>query len=478
MTYSKWMRSLWAGIVTLLCSQSVALALGIDDLDPAATTTVEQGQIFYSDTVSRIGWDGRQACMVSTGTDWKRTGIAKRARDVSASTSESTPFDAAFAAAPDVPLSELASNTPFMSFLFDDVQPTAVRIALGFAVRSGTLRLSTSDALGIEIPARVEPRGDTVIVEDPAAIETLFASFAAHKTLKIRARSRKQRGATEHIVAYDFVGQLDPKALTMCQSDIAKNAIIETGSVPSLTLHPTNTNDEMAARMRGMACNRDIDLTDAELVQISGPVLGLSTPLSHALVRRDADGAITDIVSGDLWHLTRGEQGYTLRTSRSLTAQSPMGPQIEKSCTRYSEARCATLNESADNGSIKMAECLGMFLSEAYSVGDPGWVQGPIGPLPGGTPAAGDPGPGWSAAVLPGPSVFPPVFFGTGGGGGGTGRSIGDLPERPGTGGEDIKIEVVPVPQSFAFMATALVALFAVRGTKRPNALDVGDRTT
>jgi len=77
---------------------------------------------------------------------------------------------------------------------------------------------------------------------------------------------------------------------------------------------------------------------ETELVELNGPITGFSSPLSHALLQRDTNGEIKNIWSGDLWRISKRNNGYVMAISNSITRQGPLDAQKEKACTQMGRA--------------------------------------------------------------------------------------------------------------------------------------------
>lgn len=447
------------------------------------TPAIAQGQLFYGPHISQIATERRNMCMVATGSDWKRTAEARSSREVDRLLSEGLAFETAFMRAQSVDLAGLASNTPFAAFTIGADGPEKFRIAAGFIMRLETAALKLNGLLLDDLKFELEPRGDALVVTDPEQVAMLFDAYQKQSRFDFRASSSKQLKSSEHYVRYQFFGGYDAEALEKCQQAL-RDAPLRTSLVPSFTL---KQGDEISAaeraRLEGMACNREIDLEGAHVVELDGPITGLATPLRHALLQRDEDGQVTDIVSGDLWWLHRGSSGYELRVSRSIATQSPMDVQSEKACTRYAEPSCAVLSGDPLDG-MQMGECVGMLTSaaDAMPVGI-GVVAPPVGPVvpgsgpppssrdpdgpPGGTPPGGTP----PTVTPPGgtppttgtpptgtpPTVTPPYIP----------PSDPNPPDNPpdGPDGGDPP-QVVPLPPSALMLIMACLAAWALRARR------------
>ncbi len=343
-------------------------ALGIT-IDQTSTQSahVSQAQQFYSSTVSRVAGRGGQACMVSTGSNWKATGAARRASDVAGQLDAGLDIHAAFAQTPAVPMQDLSSNTPYLSFVIDDQGQTLLRFATGFKMKVGTVDViygsQRSEIVGLEI----EERGDTGRIDDLATVDAMFSAFMAGEIFTITARSDKLSGAqSEHYLQYQFDGQGEFAELSSCLDDLKQAELALTPSpVPSFSLAPVDTQDTaLRQSVRGMACNRALDPNGAELVRLDGPITGFSSPLSHALVQRDEAGEIEHIWSGDLWRISRSGDGYAMAFSNSITQQGPMDAQTEKACTQFGQAAPVSLGVD-DAGGLDVKPDMDRYLASA-----------------------------------------------------------------------------------------------------------------
>ena len=386
--------------------------------------SVPQGQVFYAPRVSRIATPDGQACMVSAGTDWKNTAEARQAGEFVRALLTLQSRNAAFAHAAEVPVADLASNTPYLMALFTEDGLQTLRIAAGFALNPRTLELrAAGESARVTARFEIEERGDTARLADPQEAEAFVAALGAGSDLKFSARSKKNGDPDqEHFLRYHFTGGFDAEALADCRRDLAAGAPLLATPTPTVSFIPLADQDGPEwASLRGAACNRDLDLDNAEVMALDGPITGFTTPLSHALVKRDDAGQIIHIVSGDLWRISRTRDGYDMAISRSITAQSPMMPQLEKACTRYDTARCANLTVDPETGKVAVAECLGVFMAERVTEPGLGLVAPAFPPLVMATPIGGTGGGGSDtpSVVQPGPgggdgpstTPLPPISF-------------------------------------------------------------------
>ena len=451
----------------LATGHAAAMPVEIDGIE--AVETVPQGQVFYGGNVSMISAPGGQRCMVSTGTDWKNRASVRRASDVDQPEHMNSDRREIFAATTAVPIAGLASNTPYLqAIIAPDGSVERFRIAAGFAITPGSVELRLGeDPSRVQAPLALEERGDTALLSDMDVAGAVLATFGRGEILEFSARSKKLLGAeAEHVISYEFDGGFDPDALSSCLTDLNDARTVALTPTPALTLTPVKDEDPaIVARLRGMACNRALDLEEAELVALSGQVGGFASPLSHALLLRDDEGAVEHVVSGDLWRISRTADGYDMAVSRSITAQSPLIDQAEKACTRYDAARCVNMTIDPDTGAVHVAECLGVFMAESVdtpgpvSLG-PGFpplvVAGPIGGTSPG-PSTSSPGPGTptppTSPTPPGPGVTPPT--------------IPVIPTPPTVDPTDPnttdpnEITNIPVPGGLILLMTGLLGLFA-----------------
>lgn len=330
---------------------------------PSAATS--QAQMFHTQMVSRVWSEEAGACMISTGSDWKTTGAARRGDHVDAYVAAGQSVEEAFALTGEVDVLSLASNTPYLSFVSRFPGEMTGRVATGFAIEEGSLKVHIGGEFQLQISANleIEPRGDTAALSDPDAVATLFEAFETGAEIRVTARSSKQDRASEHYVRYQFVGAPVQDALNDCHAELAGgDALLSPSRVAAFSLVPAHdvAGSERVA-VRGMACNRDLDPNGAELLRLSGPIEGFSTPLRHALVQRDENGMISEAWSGDFWRLSQTEAGYELRVSNSILAQSPLGDQTHKACTRYAEPICAQVEMIGEK--LIVGPCFGPYIA-------------------------------------------------------------------------------------------------------------------
>ena len=351
----------------------IALALGVAapanavvfDL-PEQHRAIVQGQVFLGGGVSRVSDGVGEACMVSTGTDWKETAEARRAASVAAYLASGDSVETAFELTSPVPIEDLSSNTPYLAFVFEPGGTAFARIATGFAIAydSLELRLDGAEPEVFSALASIEPRGDTAVVRAPKAVASLFEAAASGRKITVSARSSKQDSAQEHHIRYRFVAQnWSQERLNGCLEQIAMPGNdLNTGASVGFSLVPdAQASGHLRLTLRGMACNRDLDPNGATLMALDGPVTGFASPLSHALVRFAEDGAVEHAWSGDLWRLSRIGSGYQLSVSNSVLVQSPMGEQEMKACTRYALPRCATVSMVGER--LTVGGCFASYVS-------------------------------------------------------------------------------------------------------------------
>lgn len=438
------------GLCGLLSTSIVSQAATVS-FPGADLSAVAQGQIFYAPRVSRISNGARQACMVSSGTDWKNTAQARRAEDMRPLLDDGRGLDAAFAEAAPVDMMGLSSNTPFLSFVTTDAGPQLLRFATGFAMKPGTVTI-LQDGQPVEAAFEIEARGDTGVITDPALLRDLMTSYGEGTGFTIVAQSSKAGGiAAEHVISYEFTGGYDGNALMDCLADLdLPEKALPVGRVAGfelISLRDASVGDRVTAR--AMACNRDLDPDNTEVVRLSGNVTGFSSPLSAAMLSRDDTGEITHIWSGDLWRISRSDTGYELAFSNSVTRQGPLEAQSEKACTQFAEASCATVTEGED-GTIRVLGCFGSMLASAGvpAAALPGTTRGASGPVratSGGTSIGGGTIPG----LVPVSTVIT---------GGGTPGNPGD-PGNPGNGNPGGPTTVVPVPPAGLLLLSGLALL-------------------
>ena len=452
-----------ACIAGFLAAPTASAVVFQDDL--ALDGTTAQGQVFYSQTVSRVADANAAACLVSTGSDWKKTARARVADDFARRHATGADIDEAFRLTIPVAVDGLSSNTPYLMFVTPRDGDTFARIATGFAIRPDTLLVTYGpeetplEANDVEI----EPRGDTAVIRDPLAVSALRSAFAGGESIGVVARSMKTDPRSEHVIGYTFRGVVDERAFEACLSDLAGGDDLAVSQVASFSLAPVTDLDGAARQSaRGMACNRQLDPQGADLMRLDGPIMGFATPLSHALVQRNVEtGEIQHIWSGDLWRISRVGRGYEIAFSNSVTSQSPIAEQTEKACTQFARARCATLTYVGDRFTV--GACAESYIAGAgLTVGPEGPYLGfPVSATPPAAPANGT-GTGSAGAVsLAG--------FGGGGIGAPAGQIAtylvvsGSVDGDTSAGGLDGTPAPVPVPAGGLMLALILPIAWGLR---------------
>jgi len=74
-----------------------------------------------------------------------------------------------------VKLEDLRSNTPFVSYMRTTDANVSMRFAIGFRVVPETVQFSLNGAPLTGIRYEIEPRGDSLLIRDPASITRLSA---------------------------------------------------------------------------------------------------------------------------------------------------------------------------------------------------------------------------------------------------------------------------------------------------------------
>ena len=318
---------------------------------PAWAVTVEstinqeghapQAQLFYGSSVSRVASPSGQACMVSTGSPWAETGMARLARDMDTHLQNRVKLDEAFNRSAVVDLKDLSSNTPYIAFLIDKNGSKFLRFSTGFEINSDTVEITYGSHSAPADAFEKEARGDTGTIRHRELVEDMFRAFTDEKEFTFVARSQKKAfPEEEHYIRYTFDGLNEAAALQVCLNDLEdpEFALAPTPKV-TFALTPVQNSDARNRLLsRAMACNRDLDVEETELVELNGPISGFSSPLSHALLQRDTYGEIQNIWSGDLWRIAKRNNGYVMAFSNSITRQGPLDAQTEKACTQMGSA--------------------------------------------------------------------------------------------------------------------------------------------
>lgn len=438
-----------------LCGSAFAITVGISA--PSARH-VTQGQLFYSQTVSRISNGTEEACMVSTGSNWRDNGEVRRAEDVAPILENGGTLQAAFDRSEPISIKSLRSNTPFMAFVVNNAGDTFVRLGAGFKIAQNGAHLSANgnqrDLNAIE--HEIELRGDSLKITDKSVAAAMLQEFLSGNVFSFAAQSHKPvSGGTEHVLQYQFQGKNDQAALSNCITDMSNpRRALKVGSHAQFALKPVKNQfiqDRMIAR--AMACNRDLDPEGAEVMEFDGPLLGFSTPLAYALVRRDSNGQISDIWSGDLWRVSNSGSGLEIAFSNSITRQGPLDEQVEKACTRFGDARPVFFDS-------KFADGLGITTDFSDALAQAGlFNQGILSPISVITSSSGFAG--GSVPILSASTPKPPV------------SKIVLPPTDPPQPilNEDENANVVPIPAA-AWLFIAALAMFGVvgrRGAETPN---------
>lgn len=352
-------------LVALMATSTSPVSALVVDHGVTHDQSVQQGQIFYSDKVSRVTNAQGSACVVSTGSDWKNTAQVRRANVFEDLLAQGASVSEALDQSIAVEIEGLASNTPYLMFLTGNDGASFIRVATGFSITPGTLRIEFGPDFGNVLNSEIslERRGDSGVVSDLESLGLLRNYLAIGGSVRVTARSKKIVEENEHYLSYVFEGGFEQTAFEDCLNDIGNNRItLPIGVSASFAFEPASGLDgSQRQQLRGMACNRDLDPNGAELVRLSGPIVGFSTPLSHALVRRGNEGEIEHVWSGDLWRISRNGDGYEVSFSRSIVEQSPGGEQVVKSCMQFGDARCAEL--SYRGSKFHVGPCFGEFLS-------------------------------------------------------------------------------------------------------------------
>lgn len=389
------------GVSGIFCAQLLLAAPAFAVTNPStinqSPAITHQSQVFLSDTTSLIRQDDHFACMQSAGADWKNASTAQRMPDGS-------PVD----------LRNLRANTPYAAFVQPLNGAPMLRLAMGFRLRSSSVAIKDARGRPLRgVTFTVEPRQDTLIFERPKDVTRLRAALRAEGGITVSAQSEKLvPGALEHVVTHEFTLPSDREGLQECRALAQRPA-----PVFRKQLHIDLANAPRAGSptdvARAMACNRDINPQGAELVAIES-LEGLTSPLSHALVKRDEAGRVMTIWAGDLLRVERKGAGFQAFVSNSLRAQGQMGTQKVAACTRMAAPICVSVVENI-NGDLGLTECLPDPIAFA---GVPGGGLGggpfdPSGPLGTGPSGSG----GGSNGVGP--------VFGIGGGGSGSDGATG-----------------------------------------------------
>jgi len=182
---------------------------------------VPQSQLFYGSSVSRIASPTGQVCMVSTGSPWAETGLARMALEMDMHLQNRVHLDEAFKRSAVVDLKDLSSNTPYIAFLINKDGSKSLRFSTGFEINPNTVEI-TYGAQSVPIEAfEKEARGDTGIIRDRRLVEDMFRSFTAEEEFTFFARSRKRAfPEQEHYIRYTFEGLQEHAALRVCLNDL------------------------------------------------------------------------------------------------------------------------------------------------------------------------------------------------------------------------------------------------------------------
>jgi len=307
-----------------------------------------QSQVFLSDTTSLVRQGTMSACMQSSGSDWKNRAKAWRASD-------GVPVE----------LEDLRSNTPFVSYMRTMDADVSMRFAIGFRVVPETVKFTLNGEPLSGIRYEIEPRGDTLLIRDPASITRLAAELQTEAGISITAQSDKMiPGALEHVVTMPYQLAADPIGIALCE-DLARLDPPKQRIDLNISLldGPREGSDVEIAR--ALACNRDIDPEGAKIVGIRA-LEGMTSPLSHALVKRDEEGNITQLWAGDILRMERKGGAYEVRVSNSVRGQGPIGVHEVAACTRMAEPRCASVIET-NGGGVNISECTPDLLALANS---------------------------------------------------------------------------------------------------------------
>lgn len=421
----------------------------------ASQILANQSQVFITDTTSLVRQGRVAACMQSAGSDWKNGAQAWRASDGGR-----------------VKLQDLRSNTPYVSYMRTTDDVVSMRFAIGFRVAPETVGFTQNGAPLDGINYEIEPRGDTLLINDPSSITRLAQALQTESGISISARSDKMvPGASEHFVTMPYQLPADPEGVAKCAElarfDPPKPRI---NLNISLLEGPREGADVEVAR--SLACNRDIDPKGAQVVGIRS-LEGMTSPLSHALVKRGEDGKITQLWAGDLLRVERNGGTYEVRVSNSVRGQGPIGVHEVAACTRMAKAKCATIHENK-NGIVQITECapdlLALANSPEFGIELPG--LGPLGTptqnpfrtpsnpvITGGSGFVGFGTTGGSNGVdtISSNGTIPDTGTGSGTGGGATDGGSGSGTDGSGTGGgAGGGVGVVPIPGAAGLLLLAL----------------------
>jgi len=309
-----------------------------------------QSQVFVSNTTSLVRQNDGHACMQSAGTDWKTQSRSVTARGQVA-----------------VKLETLQSNTPFVSYVQTLDGSDFIRLAFGFRIAHASASFDTPGPGLADIAYEIEQRGDTLLITDPLAIQRVLAALRSDNGLRVKAQSKKLiPSSNEHIVSHLFKLPRDDAGFDACTELAKKTPHAAYGEI-QIGLRAAARKDANIAQAKAAACNRDIDPTGAELVALS-TLSGVTSPLSHALLKRDNIGQISTIWVGDLIRIERTGSTYQQRISNSINAQGPLAEQSVPACTRMAAPICVTVVENAQ-GRITVEPCMADLVAWASSPG-------------------------------------------------------------------------------------------------------------
>lgn len=424
-----------------------------------------QSQVFITNTTSLVRQGNRAACMQSAGGDWKNEANAWRVTD-----------------GQKVPMAGLRSNTPYVSLIRTTTDELTLRFAIGYRADPETITFSSGGVGLSDITYYLEPRGDTLVVSDPGSITRLTGALRSENGIMLSARSDKRiPEAVEHFVTQPFRLRPDPEGVARCE-EMARFEPPKPRVYLNISLldGPREGADKDIAR--AVACNRDINPEGAELVAIRA-LEGMTSPLSHVLVKRNEAGQITKLWAGDILRIDREAGAYKMRVSNSVRGQGPLDTQDVAACTRMSAPKCADVN-IGKNGRINISECSPDLLALAagpgfsFSTGSGGPGGDPNNTNPFRSPSDPsivggngflEPGSSTSSSTASSSGVGTVIVGGgtgggtgggstggTGGSGSGTGGGSTGGGSGGGTGGAGGGVNVVPVPGAAGLLLLGL----------------------